>query len=441
MHVTEAPADGLKRAYQVVVPAADLAQRRDARLAELSRTLKIPGFRPGKVPVSLVKQRFGKEVLGEILEGTLDETARKIVADHNLKPALQPQIKDLKFEDGSDLAFTMAVEVLPEIAIPDLKALTLEKVTSEPDDAAIMSALETIASRNRETVPVTEARPAATGDIVVADFVGSIDGEKFDGGSMTDAEIEIGANRFIPGFEDGVIGMSVGETRDVNVTFPEGYGAEKLAGKAAVFNVTVKALKAPVLPAVDDEFAKKLGLADLAALKDAVKKQIQREYDQLSRMRIKRALLDQLAERATFEAPEGMVDGEFKAIWDRVEPDMKAGRLDEDDKGKDEETLRSDYRKIADRRVRLGLLLAEIGRSNTIQVGQEELRRAMQSEAARFPGQEKQVFDYFAKNPQAVEGLRAPIFEEKVVDFVLELAQVTEKKVPAAELSAEPPAA
>jgi trigger factor len=441
MQVTETPADGLKRAYQVVVPAADLAARRDARLAELSKTLKIPGFRPGKVPVSLVKQRYGQAVMGEILEGTVDETARKIVADNKLKPAQQPQIKDLKFEDGQDLAFTMALEVLPEIAIPDLKGISLEKLTSEPEDDTITKALETIASRNRETVPVAETRPAVKGDIVVADFEGSIDGEKFDGGAMNDAEIEIGSGQFIPGFEDGVLGMSAGETRTIDVTFPEGYGAENLAGKAAKFLITAKALKAPVLPAIDDEFAKKLGLADLAALKEAVKKQIQRDYDQLSRMRIKRALLDQLAEKAEFQAPEGMVDGEFNAIWQRVEADMKAGRLDEDDKGKDEDTLKADYRKISERRVKLGLLLAEIGRANSIQVGQDELSRAMQAEASRFPGQQKQVFDYFAKNPQAVEGLRAPIFEEKVVDFVLELASVTEKKVPPAELSAEPEAA
>jgi trigger factor len=441
MQVTETPADGLKRAYQVVVPAADLAARRDARLAELSKTLKIPGFRPGKVPVSLVKQRYGQAVMGEILEGTVDETARKIVADNKLKPAQQPQIKDLKFEDGQDLAFTMALEVLPEIAIPDLKGISLEKLTSEPEDDTITKALETIASRNRETVPVTEARPAGQGDIVVADFVGSIDGEKFDGGAMNDAEIEIGSGQFIPGFEDGVLGMSAGETRTIDVTFPATYGAEQLAGKAAQFVITAKALKAPVLPAIDDEFAKKLGLADLAALKDAVKKQIQRDYDQLSRMRIKRALLDQLAEKAAFQAPEGMVDGEFNAIWQRVEADLKAGRLDEDDKGKDEDTLKADYRRISERRVKLGLLLAEIGRANSIQVGQDELSRAMQAEASRFPGQQKQVFDYFAKNPQAVEGLRAPIFEEKVVDFVLELASVTEKKVPPAELSAEPEAA
>jgi trigger factor len=391
--------------------------------------------------ISLVKQRYGQAVMGEILEGTVDETARKIVADHKLKPAQQPQIKDLKFEDGQDLAFTMALEVLPEIAIPDLKGISLEKLTSEPEDDTITKALETIASRNRETVPVTEARPAGQGDIVVADFVGSIDGEKFDGGAMNDAEIEIGSGQFIPGFEDGVLGMSAGETRTIDVTFPEGYGAAQLAGKAAQFVITAKALKAPVLPAIDDEFAKKLGLADLAALKDAVKKQIQRDYDQLSRMRIKRSLLDQLAEKAAFQAPEGMVDGEFNAIWQRVEADLKAGRLDEDDKGKDEDTLKADYRRISERRVKLGLLLAEIGRANSIQVGQDELSRAMQAEASRFPGQQKQVFDYFAKNPQAVEGLRAPIFEEKVVDFVLELASVTEKKVPPAELSAEPEAA
>lgn len=437
MQVTETAPEGLKRAYQVVVPASDLASKHEAKLTELSKTLRLPGFRPGKVPVALVRQRYGKAVLGEVLEGTVGEIAQKVVTDRGLRPAQQPQIKDFKFEEGADLAFTVALEVLPEIAVPDLKAISLEKLTAEPDDTAIDRALEQLASRNR-TVVAAEPKPAETGDIVVIDFAGRIDGELFEGGSATDAELELGAGRFIPGFEDQLVGIEPGQARDINVTFPESYGVEKLAGKPATFSVTAKAIKRAVLPAIDDGFAKNLGLESLAALKEAVKKQIQREYDQLSRMRTKRLLLDQLAEKADFTAPEGMVESEFGAIWQRVEADMKAGRLDEDDKGKDEATLKTEYRAIAERRVRLGLLLAEIGRANSIQVSEQELRRALQAEAMRFPGQEKMVAEYFAKNPQAVEGLRAPIFEEKVVDFVLELASVSERKVAPEALSADP---
>jgi trigger factor len=440
MQVTEAPADGLKRAFQVVVPAAELGAKQDAKISELTRTMRLPGFRPGKVPAALIRQRYGKAVLGEVLEGTVGEIAQKVVADRGLRPAQQPQIKDFKFEDGSDLAFTVALEVLPEIAIPDLKAISVEKLTAEPDEATIAKALSQLGQRNR-TVVDEAPRPAVAGDIVVIDFEGRIDGTPFDGGAATDAELELGAGRFIPGFEDQLIGIAPGETREIAVTFPADYGAANLAGKDAAFTVTAKALKKPVLPTVDDGFAKSLGLESLAALTEAVKKQIGREYDQLSRMRTKRLVLDQLAERASFAAPEGMVDAEFGAIWQRVEADLKEGRLDDDDKGKDEPTLKAEYRAIAERRVKLGLLLAEIGRVNAITVADAELRRAMQAEAMRFPGQEKMVFDYFAKTPQAVEGLRAPLFEEKVVDFILELASVTERKVAPEELSADPPKA
>ena len=440
MQVTEAEASGLKRAFQVVVPAADLAGRQDARIAELAKTMQLPGFRPGKVPVALVRQRYGKAVLGEVLEGTVGEVAQKVVADRGLRPAQQPEIKDFKFEDGQDLAFTVALEVLPDITIPDLKTLVLEKLVAEPDEASVAKALDQLASRNR-TVVDEAPRPAATGDIVVVDFEGRIDGTPFEGGKAEGAEIELGAGRFIPGFEDQLVGIEPGQTRTITVTFPTDYGAAHLAGKPAEFTVTAKALKKPVAPVLDDAFAKTLGMETLAALTDAVKKQIAREYDQVTRMRIKRQMLDQLADKADFAAPEGMVDGEFKGIWERVEADMKAGTLDEDDKGKDEETLKAEYRAIAERRVRLGLLLAEIGRVNTISVSENEVRRAMQAQAMRFPGQEKQVFEYFSKNPQAMESLRAPIFEEKVVDFILELANVTERKVSPEELSAEPPAA
>jgi trigger factor len=253
---------------------------------------------------------------------------------------------------------------------------------------------------------------------------------------MKDMAIEVGGGGFIPGFAEGLEGMSPGDSRTLEVTFPAGYQAAELAGKPAVFAVTAKALKRKVLAEVDDEFAKKLGVDDVAALRARVTESLQREYDGLARAKVKRALLDVLAERASFTVPEGMVEAEFNQIWQRVEADMKAGEVDEEDKGKDEATLKADYRKIAERRIRLGLLLSEIGRTNSIQVTNEELSNAMRMEAMRYPGQAKQVMEFFQKNPQAVEGLRAPIYEEKVVDFVLELAKVTEKPVPPADLTA-----
>lgn len=443
MQVTEVANEGLKRGYSVVVPAADIAARRDRRLAELARDLRLPGFRPGKVPAAVVKQRFGASVMGEVLEQSVSEATRDVVSGRGLRPALQPKIELVNFSDGADLEFRLDVEVMPEVPMPDFAGISLERPKASPGEEQVNRALETLASRNRSLEDVAEARPAAKGDVLVCDFVGRLaaegeDGAKpepFPGGSATDMPIEVGGSGFIPGFTEQLEGLSPGETRTIQVTFPAEYGAAELAGKAAEFEVTAKALKQPVTPAQDDAFAQSLGLKDLEELKERIRESLQREYDALSRMKVKRALLDQLAERASFPVPEGMVEGEFTQIWQRVEADMKAGRLDDDDKGKDEETLKSEYRAIAERRIRLGLLLSEIGRTNNIQVTSEELARAMREEAARYPGQERQVLEFFTKNPQAAENLRAPLFEEKVVDFVLELAQVTEREVPPEELA------
>jgi trigger factor len=449
MQVTEQAAEGLKRGFSVVVPAADIAAARDKRLAALSKDLRLPGFRPGKVPSSVVKQRFGAAVMGEVLDEQVQSAARSVIEERGLRPAMQPKIDNLKFEEGSDLEFTIELEQLPEIPLPDFSGIELEKPVTKVGDEEITKAIEGIASRNRQMEDVTEARPAAQGDVVVTDFEGrlvdeSAEGglaEPFQGGTGTDMPVEIGGAGFIPGFAEGLEGINVGETRDVRVTFPADYGAAELAGKEAVFKLTAKKLQKPAAAQVDDEFAKKLGLADLAELKTRISESLQGEYDQLSRLNVKRKLLDALSAQASFEVPQGMVDAEFAQIWQRVESDQKAGRLDEEDKGKDEDTLKSEYRAIAERRIRLGLLLSEIGRTNNIQVTNEELSNAMRQEAGRYPGQERQVLEFFQKNPQAIENLRAPLFEEKVVDFMLELAKVTEKEVPAGELSAEPEAA
>jgi len=434
MQVTEVSNDGLKRAYSVVVPATDIAAQKSKRLAAIAKDIKIPGFRPGKVPASVIQQRYGQAVMGEVLEASVQDASEKVVTERNLRPAAQPKIELVNFADGADLEFRMDVEVLPEIPMPDFSAITLTRLKAKPTDEEIEKALETI-TRRQATLEETEGRPAARGEVLVADFVGTIDGEAFQGGSGTDMPIEVGGQGFIPGFSEPLEGMSPGETRVVDVTFPAEYGAQDLAGKAAQFTITAKALKVYSKPAMDDALAEKLGLESFAKMREAIMLSLQNEYDQQSRLRIKRALLDALAERASFAVPDSLLNGEFTTIWQRVEADMKAGKLDGDDVGKDEDTLRADYRAIAERRVRLGLLLTEIGRTNNIQVANEEISRAMYAEAQRYPGQEKMVLEFFQKNPGAIENLRSPIFEEKVVDFMLELAKIDEKSVTAEELA------
>lgn len=438
MQVTEVANDGLKRAYTVSVPAADIAAERTRRLDELGRELRLPGFRPGKIPASVVKARYGQAVMSEVLEQSVNKATQQVVTDRGLRPALQPKIELVNFADGADLEFKVELELLPEIPMPDFAGIEVERLKAEPSEEQVKTTIETIAARNRKLEDITEDRGAAKGEIAVCDFTGTLEGdsEPFPGGTATDMQIEVAGAGFIPGFTEQLEGIKAGETRTVNVSFPEEYGAKELAGKAAAFTVTCKALKAPVSPDIDDELAKSMGFEDLAKLQEAVRGSLQQEYDNLSRLKVKRSLLDGLAERAGFPVPEGMVEAEFAQIWQRIEADMKADRLDEDDKGKDEETLKADYRGIAERRIRLGLLLSEIGRTNNISVSADELSRAMRQEAARYPGQEQQVMEFFRKNPQAAENLRSPIFEEKVVDFMLELAKVTERSVAPDELSA-----
>ncbi len=441
MQVTEKSAEGLKRAFAVVLPAAALAAKRDARLAEIGRDLRLPGFRPGKVPAAIVKQRFGTSIMGEVLEKSLDEAARALVTERGLKPALQPKVEIVNWSDGADLEFNLDIELLPEIALPDLRSISIEKLVATPTEGEIEARLGEIAKRHRNSEPVEEARPAVAGDLLVVDFVGKIDAKPFRGGAANDMEVEVGGPGFVPGFTEGLMGLSVGETRDMEVAFPPDYVATDLAGKSATFTVTAKALRRALPWEANDELGKKHGFETLAAMKDAIRGAIQREYDQMSRMRLKRSLLDRLAEIATFPAPEGMVEGEFGAIWQRVEQDLKDGRLDEADRDKDEATLKAEYRAIAERRVRLGLLLAELGRANNLTVSDDELKRAVIAEAQRYPGQERKVVEYYQQNPQAIERFRGPLFEEKAIDFVLELAQVAETTVTAAELAKEPEAA
>ena len=442
MLVTETLNEGLKRGFDVTLQADELASRGEARLAELGRGLRLPGFRPGKVPMSVVRQRYGQAVRAEIVEKSVSEATEKLLGERGLRPATDPRIglKDERtaIELGRDIAFTVELELLPEITVPDLGALTLERLVSVPADEAIDQALQAIRKRNRTFEDLNETRPAVNGDVLVTDFVGTIEGKAFAGGTASDISVEVGGDGFIPGFTTQLEGMSVGDERTIHVTFPADYPAAELAGKASEFAVTAKGMKRSVEPALDDALAVSLGFDDLGRVRDAVREQMLTEYRQMSRLRIKRELLDKLSESAAFDAPVSMVDGEFRQIWDRIEQERKAGRLDEDDREKDEATLRTEYRAIAERRVKLGLLLAEIGRLNAIQVGADEMARAVRVEAQRYPGQEAEVFKFFQSNPRAADTLRGPIYEDKVVDFVLELAQVTEREVPVDQLADMP---
>ncbi len=445
MQVTETLSDGLKRAFTVVLPAADIEGKRNSKLTEMGRTMRLPGFRPGRVPMPVMKQRFGTAVMAEVLEETVDAATRQVLAERNLRPAMQPRVTPVNIEGvmgkGSlaDLEFTMELELLPDFAVPDLTGLMLTRLRTEVAEDTIETALTELATRQRKFEDVEEARPAVAGDWLKVDFVGSRDGEAFAGGEAHDIDIEVAGQGFIPGFAEQLEGLSAGEQRTIEVTFPEDYPATHLAGKPAQFAITAKALRRAVLPTIDDDLATNLGFENLADMREAVRGRTQREYDQLSRLRLKRGLLDHLAKLAQFDTPQTMVDAEFGQIWQRIESDRASGQLDEEDREKDEETLKREYRAIAERRVRLGLLLAEIGRQRGITVTNEELNRALRMEASRYPGQEAQVIEFFRKNPNAIEGIRGPIFEEKVVDYVIEMAKVEDRVVSLTELQEEPP--
>jgi trigger factor len=446
MQVTETLSDGLKRAYTIIVPAADIESRRMARLTDLGKTLRLPGFRPGKVPLPVVKQRYGTAVSAEVLEQSVNDATRQVLSERGLRPAQQPKV-DLVTADpatagADDLEFKVELELLPDIAMPDFKDIALTREKADVADEPIDRALTEIATRNRDLqdIPAEELgdRGAAQGEVLTIDYEGKIDGVAFPGGTGTDTDVEIGGTGFIPGFSEQMEGMKPGESRTINVTFPEEYGSKDVAGKAATFDITAKQLRKPVVPPIDETLATKLGFENLEELRGVIRQQMQHEYDALSRLRIKRKLLDVLADQANFATPDSMVEQEFGQIWARIEESRKADTLDEEDKGKDEDTLRADYRAIAERRVRLGLLLAEIGRVNNVTVTADELTRAMRAEASRYPGQEAQMMELFRKYPAAADSLRGPIFEDKVVDYILDLATITDEIVTPEQLAADP---
>lgn len=441
MQVTETLNEGLKRGYKVVVSAADIAQKIDVELDEVAKKANLPGFRPGKAPKGVIKKRFGQSVMGDVLQRAVQDTTSQALLERNLKPAMQPKIEVTSFDEGKDLEYTVSLEVLPEIVPVDFKTIDLERPKAEPGEAEIAKALDSLATSQRKTQKVEAAREAKLGDTAVIDFEGFMDGEAFPGGKGNDHPLELGSNQFIPGFEAQLVGKKAGDKVDVNVTFPAEYGSEKLAGKQATFKVEIKELREPLPVTIDDEFAKGLGFEDLETVKKVVKDQLSRDYQRAARAKVKRALLDKLSDAHNFEVPPGMLEMEFQQIWGQVEADRKRGVEDPEHKGKTDDQLKDEYKAIALRRVRLGLLLAEVGRANDVQVTQDEVNRALGEQVRRFPGQERQVVEFYRSNPELLAQLRAPIFEEKVVDFILELAKVTDKPVTVEELFKEDEAA
>ena len=426
--------EGLSRTYKVSVPKADLQKRFDERIEEIRPQMNLKGFRPGKVPASHVKKMFGKDIMGEVVQALLQETSQKAIEDAEVRPAGQPEMKmesDMEkvLSGDEDLSYEMNVDVMPDFDPVDVSKLTIKKPVADINDDEIDARLTQIADANPQYDKRAKTAKARDKDAVVIDFLGKLDGEPFEGGAAEEHTLVLGSNSFIPGFEDQLVGVKAGDEKDVSVTFPETYQAEHLAGKEAVFEVKVHEVRAPKTPEIDDEFATGLGLESLEKLKELVSEQIQNEFGGASRAKAKRNLLDQLDDKHDFDLPPKMVDQEFNQIWQQLQAEMDAGRTDDSDKDKSEDELKAEYRTIAERRVRLGLVLAEIGRVADVQISEQEVQQALLNEARNFPGQERQVIEFFQKDPNAMAQLRAPIYEDKVVDHILDTAKVKEETV------------
>lgn len=443
MEIKETSVEGLKRTLEVVVASKDLNDRFDERLGEMSERVQLKGFRKGKVPRTHLKKVYGKAVMAEIVEQAVRESSSKAIEDRGERPAHQPAInlpedeKEIEkvINGEADLAFSMSFEVLPSIELTDFSKLKLERLVTEVEDAEVDQALEELL-KNNVSYEVTDGRVAEDGDQVTLNFKGLIDGEAFEGGTAEGVPLVLGEGNFIPGFEDGLKGAKADEERNLDITFPEDYSAEHLAGKAAVFETKVVSVGVPTTPEASDDFAKTLGVDSLDNLKTMLRDRLQQQYDQGARVKLKRELLDALEETHKFELPPSLVQREFDAIWKQLTENLERSGKTLEDEGKTEDETRSEYQAIAERRVRLGLVIGEIGDKNKIDVTPEELRRAVMEQTRQYPGQEKFVVEFYEKNPNAVAELRAPIFEDKVVDFILELAKPTDKKVTKEELTA-----
>ena len=437
MQVTETLAEGLKHEFQISVPASDLDAKADARLVDMKGKVRINGFRPGKVPVSHLKKVYGRSVMAETVEQTIRDTNSQIFTERGFRLATEPKVtmptEEKAVEDiltgKSDLTYTVSIEVVPAIQLADFKSFSVEKPVADVTDADVDEAIKRIADQNRGFAVKAEGAKAETGDRVTVAFKGTIEGVPFDGGTGEDIQVVIGSNTFIPGFEDQLIGIGSGETRTIKASFPKNYGSATLAGKDAEFETVAGVIEAPQETKIDDEFAKSLGLESLDKLKEAARERLAAEFAGATRQRVKRLLLDRLDEAHRFEAPPSLVEEEFRLMWNSIKAEMESGGKTFADEDTTEEAAQEEYRKIADRRVRLGLVLSEIGEKNKITVTEDEVGRAVIERARSMPGREKEVWDYYRSNANALAQLRAPIYEDKVVDFILELANVTEKKV------------
>ncbi len=442
MEVTQTKAEGLSRTFAIKVPASELQAKLDERIEEIRPQMKLKGFRPGKVPASHVRKMYGQDLMGELINKLVTETNQKALEDNELRPAGQPDVQiegdmEAVVKGEADLSYNMNVDVMPEFEPADVTKLKITRPVAEVAQEQIDEALARIAEQNTQYEARAKTAKAKDGDAVVMDFVGKIDGEAFEGGSAEQQTLVLGSGQFIPGFEDQLVGVKAGEEKEVNVTFPEAYGASDLAGKDAVFEVKVHEVRSPKTPEIDEEFAKGLGLESLEQLTGLVKDQLKAEHDNASRAKAKRNLLDQLDEAHSFDLPPNMVEQEFGQIWQQLQAEMDAGRTADEDKDKSEDELKEEYRKIAERRVRLGLVLAEIGRVADVRISEQEVNQALIREARQYPGQETQVVEFFRKNPGAMAQLRAPIYEDKVVDHILDVAEITEETVSREDLFKE----
>ena len=434
MQIKELKKEGLSHTYAVTVSKEDLATKLDAKIKEMQPQVSLKGFRPGKVPVGHIRKMFGQSIMKDLVEEVVNETSQQAINDNKIRPAGQPKV-DLRAngEDvtkgEADLEYQLTVESIPDFEPVDPAKLKFTRLKHEADDKEIDEEVAKLAKGQKSYKKKAKTAKAKKGDAVLIDFVGTVDGTPFEGGAMEGHQLVLGSGSFIPGFEDALIGVKAGDEKDVKVTFPDPYQAEDLAGKDAVFATKVIEVQGEIDAVIDDEFAQKFGVADLEALKAAVKTQYEGQLEMQTRMKLKRAILDELDKKHKFELPPNMVEAEFSNIWTQVQSEKEAGQLDEDDAKKTEKQLEKDYRKIAERRVRLGLVLAEMGQKQEIQITNEEIQQAMIAEARQYPGQEQQVIEFYQKNPQALAQLRAPIYEEKVVDLIIEKAKVTDKKV------------
>ena len=439
MKIKELKKEGLTQEFEVIIPKADMDAQVDKELTKLAPKVKMDGFRAGKVPFSVLKKRYGQSTWVDALNASIQQAVDRILKDHNITPVLQPEVSVEKADEAADVVFKVSVEKTPEVEPKAYNKIKIEKLKVKIDEKEIKDRLKDIAKNQFSNQPISATRAAQLGDVVVIDFDGKLEsGKLIDGGSGTDFSLELGSNMFIPGFEEQLVGANKGQTLDVNVPFPKEYHEKSIAGKPAIFTVTVKDICEKVPAKVDDEFAKKLGLESLDELKKFVREDIERDYHALVRTHMKRQLLDALASDYDFDVPQGMVKSEFDAIWSQLQQALTQNDDREavlgDDKDLSEEKLKDEYRTIAIRRVRLGLVLAEIGKRENISVTPEELRESVLTEARKYPGQEKKVFDFYSKNPQALMQLRAPICEEKVVDHIFASVNVFETDIDAKDV-------